>query len=100
LPFGIVHLLGQRGDDFAVGPVRLGDQSVTGGAQLGLFDVRGFGLHAPGYRFHERLPALVDLRRSENQARTVAARWEQGEVCIEALARAELVRSNLMTDGA
>ena len=99
-PFLIIHLLGERADDFAVWSERLRDQRVARRAQLTLADVRPFGLDEAGDRAHDRLTTGVDRVTTEDQARAIGGCWLDQELAIEALARAETLARDLVTDGA
>ena len=88
-PLLIVHLLGQRADDLARRAERFGDQRVTGGAELGLADVRRLCLLEAGDRVHDAPPPGIGRERAERAAPFRSGAAARREVAVEALARAE-----------
>src|SRR6185436_21164439 len=58
LPLQIGHLLGKLSECFTLRTARLGVERVTGGAELGLADVRPFGRHERARRMHDARASL------------------------------------------
>src|SRR4029078_5347429 len=91
------HWFGKRADDFAIRPERLGDERVTGGAQFRLLHVLAFARTGAGDGMHHRLPGSISVDGAEHRARICTQRLVDNETADEALAGAQSLRRDLMT---